>query len=139
MSVMPKTAYQQGIAKKFLKINDRTEYYFEQFAHIGEQAVENQEVYAFTADATDTFGYIPRYSEYKFENNRTAGDFKTTLDYWTLTRQFASAPALNEEFITCTPDTRIFAVEDGSDYLWCHVYNKVKVSRKMPYFGNPRF
>lgn len=139
MSAIPKTAYQQGIAKKFLKINDRTEYYFEQFAHIGEQAVLNKEVYAYTATGTDTFGYIPRYSEYKFENNRTAGDFRTTLDYWTLTRQFATAPALNQDFIDCVPDTRIFAVEDGTDYLWCHIYHKVKVRRKMPYFGNPHF
>lgn len=140
MSVMPTTAYQQGLPKKFIK---RTpfDYYFEQFAHIGEQPIENQELYIYTSDAEkdDTFGYIPRYAEYKFENNRVAGQFRSTLDFWHLGRQFASLPALNQTFIECVPDTRIFAVEDGSDYLWAHVYNKVKAVRKMPYFGNPHF
>lgn len=141
MSVVPKTAYQQGIPKHFLKINDRYEHYFEQFAHIGEQEVTYREIMAFKTGGTPTgtFGYIPRYSEYKFENNRTAGDFQTTLDFWTLTRQFSNQPALNQEFIECVPDTRIFAVEDGTDYLWCHVYNKVSARRKMPFFGTPRF
>lgn len=140
MSVMPKTAYQQGIPKHFLKINDKYEHYFEQFAHIGEQEVLERELKAFTSGyGSNTFGYIPRYSEYKFANNRTAGDFQTTLDYWTLTRQFATGPALNQTFIECVPDTRIFAVEDGTDYLWCHVYNKVSARRKMAFFGTPRF
>ena len=38
MSVMPKTAYQQGIPKTFLK-NDTLDYYFPSFANIGEQPV----------------------------------------------------------------------------------------------------
>lgn len=139
MSVMPKTAYQQGIPKHFLKTNSAFDYYFEQFAHIGEQAVQNKELYAFTATGDDTFGYIPRYSEYKFENNRVAGDFRDTLDFWHLGRQFLAQPSLNQTFIECVPDTRIFAVEDGSDYLWCHVYNQVTASRKMPFFGSPKF
>lgn len=141
MSVMPKTAYQQGLARKWNKTNDPFEYYFEQFAHIGEQAVLNKELYVLQSEANrgEVFGYIPRYSEYKFENNRTAGDFKSTLDYWTLTRIFGSAPALNQTFVECTPDTRIFAVEDGTDYLWCQVYHKVNASRKMPFFGSPKF
>lgn len=141
MSVMPKTAYQQGIPRKFLKVNDPFEYYFEQFAHIGEQEVKNVEIYTHTTDVVreETFGYIPRYSEYKFENNRTAGDFRSTLDFWTLTRQFGSAPALNQTFIECVPDTRIFAVEDGTDYLYAHVYHIIKANRKMPFFGSPKF
>ena len=140
MSVIPDTAYQQGVPKKFLKTTP-FDYYFEQFAHIGEQAIQNQELYLHStaAERTETFGYIPRYAEYKFENNRVAGDFRSTLDFWHLGRQFSSLPALNQTFIECVPDTRIFAVEDGTDYLWAHVYNKVKAVRKMPFFGSPHF
>lgn len=140
MSCIPQTAYQQGIPKKFLKTSP-FDYYFEQFAHIGEQAIQNQELYIHStvAERTETFGYIPRYAEYKFENNRVAGDFRSTLDFWHLGRQFSSLPALNQSFIECVPDTRIFAVEDGTDYLWAHVYNKVKAVRKMPFFGSPHF
>jgi len=140
MSILPKTSYQQGIPKKFLKINDRYETYFKQFEGVGEQAVEKREVYAWQgATGKEPFGYIPRYSEYKFANSRVSGDFRTTLDFWHDGRIFATPPSLNQQFIECTPDTRIFAVEDGTDYVWSHIHVKHKATRKMAYYGTPHF
>jgi len=139
MSVLPKPAYQQGLARHWLKF-DPLDYYWPSFAHIGEQAVKNAEIYVddiSQATGNNTFGYVPRYAEYKFTPNRVAGDFRTTLNFWHLGRIFDSLPALNQAFIECNPTTRIFAVEDGTDYLWCHVLNKVKAVRPMPKFGNP--
>jgi hypothetical protein len=140
MSIMPKTAYQQGIPKTFLK-NDTLDFYFPSFANIGEQPVENQEIFAYGDNPTDTFGYVPRYAEYKFMPSRVAGEFRTTLDYWHLGRIFATQPALNSTFIECKPEdtTRIFAVEDGTDPLYCHVYNKIQAIRPMPKYGTPSF
>ncbi|MDI9312780.1 MAG: major capsid protein [Limnohabitans sp.] len=141
MSVMPKTAYQQGIPRTFLK-NDSLDYFWPSFAHIGEQEVQLQELYAYTANNQDTFGYVPRYAEYKYMPSRVAGDFRNTLDYWHLGRIFANEPALNEEFITCTSDdtSRIFAVEDpDAQKLYCHVLNKIKAVRPMPKYGTPTF
>lgn len=138
MSVMPDTAYQQGIPKHFLKTDDQFEYYWPSFAHIGEQAVENQEVFANATDPDGTFGYIPRYAEYKFVQNRVAGAFKTTLDTWHAGRIFDTEPALNEEFISCVPTKRIFAVTvEDEDSLYCHVLNRVHAIRPMPKYGNP--
>lgn len=141
MSVMPKTAYQQGIPKHFLKINDPFEFYWPQFAHIGEQEVEKREVYAFQGTAgQDIFGYVPRYAEYKFVQNRVAGDLANTLDFWHEGRIFASAPSLNQEFVECTPDHRIFAVTDPDEQkLICHVLHKIRAIRPMPKFGTPTF
>lgn len=139
MSVMPKTAYQQGIHKSFLR-SDIFEYYFPQFANIGEQEVKNRELYAFngTAYSEQTFGYVPRYAEYKFMNNRVAGDFRSTLAFWHMGRIFGAPPALNKEFIECAPRKDVFAVPDEDvDEVWCHVYNKVYASRSMPVFGTP--
>ena len=138
MSVLPRTNYQQGIPRSFLR-NDRLDYYWPDFAHIGEQEVKVEELYAYTANAKNTFGYVPRYAEYKFMNGRTAGDFRTTLDYWTATRIFGSEPTLSQEFIECTPEDpeRIFAVQDGTDYLYMHLYHKIGARRLMPVFGNP--
>lgn len=140
MSVMPKTAYQQGIPKTFLK-NDTLDYYFPSFANIGEQPVQKQELFAYTSSKEDTFGYVPRYAEYKFMPSRVAGEFRTTLDYWHLGRIFATEPNLNSTFIECKPEdtTRIFAVEDDSDPLYCHVYNKIQAVRPMPKYGTPSF
>jgi hypothetical protein len=139
MSVMPKTAYQQGIPKTYLK-NDTLDYYWPSFAHIGEQPVQQNEIYAYTPSSTDTFGYVPRYAEYKYMPSRVAGDFRTTLDYWHLGRIFAEDPSLSETFIACEPDKRIFAVDDpAGDSLYCHVLNKIKAIRPMPKFGTPMF
>jgi hypothetical protein len=139
MSVMPKTAYQQGIPKTYLK-NDSLDYFWPSFAHIGEQPVTKNEIYAYTSNQNDTFGYVPRYAEYKYMPSRVAGDFRTTLDYWHLGRIFAEEPELNEVFVECDPTKRIFAVDDPTgDSLYCHVLNKIKAIRPMPKFGTPMF
>jgi hypothetical protein len=143
MSVMPKTAYQQGVPKTYLK-NDPLDFFWPSFAHIGEQPVVNAELFAYTAGAQNTFGYVPRYAEYKFLPNRVAGDFRTTLDYWHLGRIFQNQPSLNQTFIECTPDQvdRIFAVLDepeGTDNLYCQILHKIRAVRPMPKFGTPMF
>lgn len=146
MSIMPMTAYQQGIPKHFLR-RDRYDYFTPQFQHIGEEAIEKNELYLDDNDdgGLAPWGYKPRYSEYKYMNNTVHGDFKSSLSFWQLGRIFETdddCPPLNAEFIVCDPTAingRIFAVDDGSDNLYCHVLNEVKASRKMAYFGNPKF
>lgn len=139
MSVIPRTSYQQGIHRYFTR-DDRFDYYFPEFANIGEQAVHNYEIFQPTGSALDegVFGYQDRYSEYKFKSGSVHGDFRDTLDFWHMGRKFASAPVLNETFVQSDPTDRIYAVQDGSDYLYCHVYNSVKARRPIPYFSDPR-
>ena len=140
MSVMPQPAYQQGIPKTYLK-SDPLDFFWPSFAHIGEQPVQNNELYAYTATGEDTFGYVPRYAEYKYQASRVAADFRNLLDYWHLGRKFATQPALNQAFIECTPEQveRIFAVQDGEDNLYCQIMHKIKAVRPMPKFGTPNF
>jgi len=138
MSIMPETAYQQGVPKHFLKTTDQFQYFWPSFQHIGEQAVENREVYAQAAEPTETFGYVPRYAEYKFVQNRVAGQFRTTLNTWHAGRIFTTEPALNAEFIECNPTTRIFAVTDpAEDNMFIHILNRVSAVRPMAKYGNP--
>lgn len=139
MSVMPITAYQQGVPKHFFKYTNNFDYFWPSFAHIGEQEVKVKEIYAYgSANPDALFGYVPRYAEYKFEPSRVAGDMRGNLSYWHLGRIFENEPALNQEFVECNPDKRIFAVVDeNEDSLYCHVLNKVTAVRPMPKFGNP--
>lgn len=141
MSVMPRTAYQQGIERHWLRLTDATQYYWPAFARLGEQAILNREIYAFQGDAGDnTFGYIPRYSEYKYINGKVTSQMRTTLNFWHLGRTFASPPALNQTFIECTPaqTTRIFAVDSGDGAsMIAHIYHKVKAVRLIPKFSTP--
>jgi len=138
ISVVPDTAYQQGIHRQFTRF-DRLDYAWPTFANIGEQEVLRKELYIDGSGSPDTvFGYIPRYSEYKFANSRVSGEMKGSLAFWHLGRIFSSTPLLNSEFIECKPDSRIFAVTDpAEDHVISHVYNQISVVRKLPRFGIP--
>lgn len=141
-SIMPKPAYQQGIPKHFLKINDPFEFFWPQFAHVGEQEVQNMEIYFSGNAVTDqaVFGYLPRYIEYKYINNRVSGDFRTSLNFWHWGRIFASVPGLNQAFIECDPDYRVFAVTDpGVDHFYAQILHNIQAVRPMPKFGTPTF
>lgn len=137
INVQPKTAYQQGLHKQWTR-EDRLDLFWKEFANIGEQAVLNKEVYADqdTTNSNNTFGYVPRYAEYKFLNSRVSGELRGSLSYWHLGRIFSSAPSLNESFIECNPSTRIFADEVG-DHIYGHIYNRIDAVRPMPKFGVP--
>lgn len=140
MSVMPKTAYQQGIDRMWLKTLSPMQSYWPQFDHLGEQEIQNKELYAYTPTGDETFGYIPRYSEYKFRNSRVAGEFRTSLDFWHMGRIFDSQPALNSQFIQSDPTHRVFAVTDPEEHkLWIHCYMKVRMIRPMSKYSTPTF
>jgi hypothetical protein len=63
---------------------------------------------------------------------------KTDFEYWHLGRKFNSMPALNGTFVTADPSRRIFADTAASaEQIIAHVYNKVDVKRKVPYYGTP--
>lgn len=139
VSVMPQTAYQQGIHRHWSRF-DRFDYYWPSFAHLGEQPIYNREVYADgSANDDEIFGYIPRYAEYKYQPSTVHGDFRTFFDFWHLGRKFAALPSLNTDFVYSNPSNRIFAVEsEDYNHLWVHTLFNLKAQRRMPVFGTPR-
>lgn len=137
ISVVPKADYIQGIPKMYLR-RDVYDFYFPQFSKIGEQPIENQELYFDPTSVNNdkTFGYTPRYAEYRFRNNRVCGDFRDSLKFWTLARDFDRIQNLNSQFITCDPSTRIFAYENSDfHHLWCEIGLNVKSLRPLPKYG----
>lgn len=145
MSIIPRTGYaSQGIERMWSRA-DRFDYYWPQFAHIGEQAILNKEVYwdhnypSTGANPNDTFGYIPRYAEYKFQNSTVHGYFRSQDAYWHMDRIFAESPSLNKDFVMAEPTKRIFAVETDPNVLYCQIFNRCKFIRLMPYYGTPQF
>jgi hypothetical protein len=140
MSVMPKTAYQQGVPKHWKKL-DKFDYYWPSFANIGEQPIYNEELYhQNTAEDAEVFGYTPRYAEYKYIPSTVHGEFRDTLKFWHMGRIFGSKPTLNQDFIECDSDEvkRVFAVpEESTEHLYVYLHNEVKATRLMPYFGTP--
>lgn len=138
MSVMPKTSYQQGTRRHFMK-NDKFDYYWPEFAQLGEQPVYTGEIYAGEINDKETFGYQSRYSEYKYIPSSVHGEFKNTLSYWHMGRIFSSKPNLNDVFVSGDPTERIFAVQDGGNTpkLYVQTYTNFKAIRPIPKFNNP--
>ena len=102
--------YQQGLNRMWSR-STRFDFYWPSLAHIGEQAVLNQEIYAQgtaggSAD-TDVFGYQERYSEMKYKPSMVTSIFRsnhsTSLDEWHLSQEFSSLPSLNSTFIEENP------------------------------------
>lgn len=139
MSVLPRTAYQQGIPRHFLRDN-KLEYAWPEFGNLGEQEIWQAELlFSDTApNHKDTFGYQSRYAEYKYIPSSVHADMKASLAYWHMGRQFAGLPILNESFVTSDPTTRIFAVTDvETQHLYCQIYNRLDALRPLPYYGTP--
>lgn len=139
MSVLPRTAYQQGLDKYWRKTS-KLEFYWPEFANLGEQPVGTWELYCNPNEADSilgTFGYQSRYAEYKYKQSSVHGDFKDDFEFWHMGRIFTGLPALNTSFIEANPTDRIFAVQDGSDQLYVQIYNNVRAVRPIPYHGIP--
>ncbi|AXH74888.1 MAG: major capsid protein [Microviridae sp.] len=142
LSILPRTGYQQGVRKHWFR-KDQLDWPIPDFAHLGEQEVKNKELYYDYTEADpniaeQTFGYQSRYSECKFRNSTSHGDFKTSLLFYHMDRVFSSRPALNKEFVQSDPTTRIFAIVDPDvHHVWINMHHSMSAIRPLPYNGIP--
>lgn len=107
MSIRPKGVYQMGIPKKFLR-RDPQDFWHRELELLPWQAVNELEIYG-QGSSANTFGYVPRYDEYRETQSYVSGTLRQgTEEDWTLAREFSSAPTLNSDFVTCTPSDRVY-------------------------------
>ena len=87
MYVVPKPAYSQGINRQWL-YKTKEEFYFPEFAHLSEQAIERAEIYATNVEADNQtiFGYQGRYDEMRYKPNMVCSEMRTVFDYMHLSR-----------------------------------------------------
>lgn len=137
-SALIRPAYWQGIPKVFSRMQ-RDEYYWPEFALLGEEPVFDKELFVDGSTTEDgVFGYVPRYADYKSSLPECHGDFRSSLDFWINPRKFANQPQLNEEFIFGDPSKKMFAVQSNfTDSLLVTIRHGVKASRLMPFYGVP--
>lgn len=141
-SIIPEATYQQGIPRQFLKIDDPYQFFWPQFEHLGEQEILSKELFTtgIAADDNETFGYLPRYAEYRVANSRVSGEFRTSLNFWHWGRIFAARPVLDQAFIECNPDYRPFAVtSELEDHFLCDHVHDISAVRPMGKYGTPTF
>ena len=134
--------YQQGLNRMWSR-KTRYDFYWPVLAHLGEQAVLNQEIYATgtVEQDEDVFGYQERYAEYRYKPNMITGKLRSTdpqsLDVWHLAQKFDSLPQLNSEFISeNVPVKRSLAVQNEPELI-LDCFFKLSCVRPMPVYGVP--
>ena len=134
--------YQQGLDKMWSR-ETQYDFFFPTFAHLGEQAVLNKEIFV-SGNATtdnDVFGYQERYAEYKYKRSQLTGLFRSdasaSLDAWHLSEDFANTPTLGDTFIKSnTPLDRAIAVPSEPHFIMDAYFNLTSI-RPMPVFSPP--
>ena len=141
INVRADLTYQQGVNKMWLR-SDVLDFYWPSFAHLGEQAIQNIEIYCQgNEDDKKVFGYQERYAEYRYKPSLITGQFRSTykesLDIWHLSQKFATLPTLSDEFIQDHPPiSRVIAVPSYPHFLLDVKFN-LKCIRPMPMYGIP--
>ncbi len=151
-SIRADLTYQQGMNRMFSR-QTRWDFYWPALAHIGEQAVLNQEIWAqdpantsgspATSINIQAFGYQERFAEYRYKPSLITGEmrsnFAQSLDTWHLSQDFGTLPALNTTFIQENPPVdRIIAVP-SSPHVIFDSYMSLKCARPMPVYSVPGF
>jgi hypothetical protein len=144
VAVRADLTYQQGLHKMWSR-STRYDFYFPAFAHLGEQAILNKEIYARGTSADeDVFGYQERWAEYRHKPSQITGLFRSTttgtLDAWHLAQNFTGLPTLNDTFIEDRPPMeRVLAVGEaalGQEFIFDAFFD-VKMARPMPMYSVP--
>ena len=147
--ITPDAVYHQGIHRSWLR-RTTFDFYFPEFAGLGEQEIYRAEVYADGSQNDEiVFGYTGRYNELRYLPNSvhsllTPGK---SLQHWTAARHFTAPPVLSGSFLSMmnasvglAPDlTRPWAVQDtGTTPPWVVQYaHLVHASRPLPYLAEP--
>ena len=143
-SVRADLTYQQGLHRMYSR-STRYDFYFPVFSHLGEQAIENREIYCDgTSNDDGVFGYQERWAEYRYKPSQVTGYMRSTsagtLDAWHLAQNFGSVPTLNATFIEDNPPVeRVVAIgseANGKQFIFDAFFN-VDMARPMPMYSVP--
>ncbi|AXL15304.1 major capsid protein [Microviridae sp.] len=142
INVRADLTYQQALNRMWSR-QTRWDFYWPEFANLGEMAVLQKEIYASGVPAEDNtvFGYQEAFADYRYKPSLITGKMRssspTSLDVWHLSQDFLSAPTLSDGFITeNVPLDRCIATPDEPHFKLDAFINLTSV-RPMPMYGIP--
>lgn len=134
--------YQQGVEKLWSR-TEKFDFYWPEFAHLGEQAILNKEIYVqANEDDEKAFGYQEAYSEYRMTPNRVCGAFRSnatqSLDAWHYADNYTKLPTLSQEWLATDKSVidRTIAVPSQPQFIMDVLVENDAV-RPMPIYGTP--
>ena len=96
--------YQQGINREWSR-RELFDFYQPTFAHLGNQAILNKEIYAKgdTVFDDEVFGYQECWSEYRYKPSHVTAEFRSnypqSLDAWHYADYYAALPTLSQSWM----------------------------------------
>lgn len=133
--------YQEGTDRMW-KRSTRYDFYWPTLAHLGEQAVLNEEI--FTSGGSNdgaVFGYQERFAEYRYKNSRVCGKMRSndaaSLDAYHLAIEFGTLPTLDDTFIQENPPLDRCIVVPTEPHFIMDAYFEMECTRPMPLYSIP--
>lgn len=145
--IVPDITYQQGLHKMFSR-QTRYDFYWPEFANLGEQPVRQGEIYFTGNPAEDdkVFGYQERWAELRYNPSMITGLYNSkaagNIDEWHLAQEFATPPVLSATFIADAGEAvyqraaAAGAQANGLQVQWDSVFS-VAATRPMPMYSVP--
>lgn len=134
--------YQQGINRQFL-MKKFTDFYFPEFANLGNQPVYNKEIYCDNSPNDDkVFGYQEAWAHYRYFPDIVTGEMRSnydqSLDIWHWADDYNTLPSLGSDWIDETKNNieRTLAVQDH-DQFFGDFYFQAIYTRPMPLYSVP--
>lgn len=136
-------SYQQGLNRQY-SMKKFTDYYWPEFANLGEMAILNKEIYmsGTASDDESAFGYQEAWANYRYFPDQISGEMRSnyaqSLDIWHYGDDYSQLPSLGSDWIDEPTENmaRTLAVQNHDqlfgDFLFGAVY-----TRPMPLFSVP--
>ena len=142
--------YQQGTNKQFL-MKKFTDFYFPEFANLGNMPVYNKEIFQQSDTVVDTdgnvindqvFGYQEAWANYRYFPDIVTGEMRSnydqSLDVWHWADDYSTLPSLGDEWIQETKENiqRTIAVQNHDQFFGDFFFNAI-YTRPMPLYSVP--
>lgn len=136
-------SYQQGLNRQF-SMKKFTDYYWPEFANLGEMAILNKEIYMSGTPSDDeaAFGYQEAWANYRYFPNIITGEMRSnyaqSLDIWHYGDDYSQLPNLGSDWIDEPEENmaRTLAVQNH-DQLFGDFYFGAIYTRPMPLYSVP--
>lgn len=134
--------YQQGLNRQF-SMKKFTDFYFPEFANLGNMPVFNKEIYLQNTNADDeAFGYQEAWANYRYFPDIVTGEMRSnydqSLDVWHWADDYETLPSLGDEWIDETKENiqRTIAIQNH-DQFFGDFYFQAIYTRPMPLYSVP--
>lgn len=141
-SIVPHAAYGYGINRELTFIN-LGDFPSPEMQTVGNEAIIDYELLPSDDGTVSDFGYIPRYSRFKYMDDEIHGELRPgkSLESFVLQRRFIATPELSTSFLEIPQNAldSIFAVSTASMNLscWYEIYFSFKVAMPLADFCIP--